>query len=161
MLQTRGDSDLIRELCSEMRDVKKLVLDLCLMQGNVPDNVKGQKRLNLQGLRDRYGTMETMGAKLDALVVEMENEYTAGVDYVPSSDGRRSASVGEAPPQDLWVEKYSEAHRQKYWVNTATRESTWARPAKPEPQRGEMSNPLHAPGQSAWVQKGDEEQAEV
>ena len=81
MSQTRSDSDLIRELASEMRDVKKLVLDLLLMQGNVPDNVKKQKRLNLQGLRDRYGAMGTMDAKLDALVIEMETEYTAGVDY--------------------------------------------------------------------------------
>ena len=82
MSQTRSDSDLIRELASEMRDVKKLVLDLLLMQGNVPDNVKKQKRLNIQGLRDRYGTMDTMDEKLDALVIEMETEYTAGVDYI-------------------------------------------------------------------------------
>ena len=61
-------------------------------------------------------------------------------------------------PND-WIQK--EHAGRKYWVNTATRESTWARPAKPEPQRGEMANPLHAPGRSAWVQKGDEEQAEV
>ena len=83
MSQTRSDSDLIRELASEMRDVKKLVLDLLLMQGNVPDNVKKQKRLNLQGLRERYGAMDTMDAKLEELVIEMETEYTAGVDYVP------------------------------------------------------------------------------
>ena len=84
--QTRSDSDLIRELASEMRDVKKLVLDLLLMQGNIPDNVKKQKRLNLQGLRERYGAMGTMDAKLDALVIEMETEYTAGVDYVPDEE---------------------------------------------------------------------------
>ena len=83
MSQTRSDSDLIRELASEMRDVTKLVLDLLLMQGNVPDNVKKQKRLNLQGLRERYGVMGTMDAKLNALVKEMETEYAAGVDYVP------------------------------------------------------------------------------
>ena len=59
---------------------------LLLMQGNVPDNVKKQKRLNLQGLRDRYGAMGTMDAKLDALVIEMETEYTAGVDYVPDEE---------------------------------------------------------------------------
>ena len=68
MSQTRSDSALIRELASEMRDVKKLVLDLLLMQGNVPDNVKKKKRLNLEGLRARYGAMGTMDAKLDALV---------------------------------------------------------------------------------------------
>ena len=100
MSQTRSDSDLIRELASEMRDVKKLVLDLLLMQGNVPDNVKKQKRLNIQGLRDRYGTMDTMDEKLDALVIEMETEYTAGVDYEPPKDEEGIPGDGVEPQFD-------------------------------------------------------------
>ena len=106
--QTRSDSDLIRELASEMRDVKKLVLDLLLMQGNVPDNVKKQKRLNIQGLRDRYGAMavdsngamDTMDAQLNKLVKEMETEYTAGVDYDPPKDEEGIPGDGVEPQFD-------------------------------------------------------------
>ena len=110
MSQTRSDSDLIRELASEMRDVKKLVLDLLLMQGNVPDNVKKQKRLNINGLRERYGAMDTMDANLRTLVDEMETEYAAGVDYVPPpKDEEEGNPEPEPEPAEEGIPSEAEA----------------------------------------------------
>ena len=44
----RDDSDLIHEMASELRDVKKLLLDLLLMQDKTPD------RLSIEGMRKKY-----------------------------------------------------------------------------------------------------------